>query len=59
MARAPQPLFWVFGRGEALLAGMAALAAGSGLAHPAPALGALLVAEGGWQALRWLALEAP
>lgn len=59
VARAPQPLFWVFGRGEALLAGMAALAAGSGLAHPAPALGALLVAEGGWQALRWLALEAP
>lgn len=52
------PFFILFGRGEATLALIAALIASGGSISGPWLLGAWLLAEGGWSALRWLFREA-
>ncbi len=56
---ASRPLLLLFGQGEATLALAAAWIGGGGPIAGPWLLGAWLLAEGGWPALRWLVLEAP
>lgn len=53
------PLLVVFGKGEATLILMAAWIAGGSPPSGSWLLGAWLLAEAGWPALRWLLLELP
>ncbi|HXF70933.1 MAG TPA: hypothetical protein VNK89_14125 [Thermoflexus sp.] len=53
------PLLLLFGKGEATLTLIAALVASGGPPSGPWLMGAWLLAEGGWPALRWLFLEAP
>ncbi|MFN3929210.1 MAG: hypothetical protein ACK4OK_06205, partial [Thermoflexus sp.] len=53
------PLLLLSGRGEATLTLIAALMASGGPPSGPWLIGAWLLVEGGWPALRWLFLEAP